>query len=232
MVLAEGGFLRSSHQCYIYFPRAGEMESCSKTDESKQEEGADSLHVLMRFYPSRPGCVLASPPLRHLGGRAIIQPRPQSSQGGRTVNLAPSAGHAAEVRGRPVRDHLQHGAPRFGPAPGHQVHVRLSGRAGGQARHPRPARPPHLEEQLVSEGQAEAARGEATPELMVGLGDKQKGPACFPRCGSSAQAVCGAPPPSHPFGCSLPLSLRSVESSIFVIGSFSQQTLNQLNEQT
>ena len=52
------------------------------------------------------------------------------------LNLVPSAGHAAEVRGRPVRDHLQHGAPRVGPAPGHQVHVRLSGRAGGQARHP------------------------------------------------------------------------------------------------
>ena len=57
-------------------------------------------------------------------------------------------------------------------------------------------------------------------------------PACFPRCGSSAQALCGAPPPSRPFGCSLPLSLRSVESSIFVFGSFSQETLNQLNEQT
>ena len=65
------------------------------------------------------------------------------------LSLVPSAGHAAEVRGRPVRDHLQHGAPRFGPAPGHQVHVRLSGRAGRPAPDPRRGRAPHLEEQLV-----------------------------------------------------------------------------------
>jgi len=60
------------------------------------------------------------------------------------------SGYAAEVCGRPVRDHLQHGPQRQRAAAGHQVHVRLPGRAGRQALHHGLRRTAHLEEQLVS----------------------------------------------------------------------------------
>ena len=55
--------------------------------------------------------------------------------------------HAAEVRGRPVRDHLQHSQSRISLTAGHQVHVRLPGRAGPAARHHRPRSGAHVEVQ-------------------------------------------------------------------------------------
>lgn len=144
------------------------------------------------------------------------------------LSLVPSAGHAAEVRGRPVRDHLQHGAPRFGPAPGHQVHVRLSGRAGRQARHPRPACPPHLEEQLVSEEQAEATRGEAIPESTLGLGDRHEGA----RPPSPLWQLCAGALRGSASLQSFWVFTSSLPSLGGVFHVCHRQTLNQLNEQT
>ena len=63
-----------------------------------------------------------------------------------------SVGDITKVCGRPVWDHLQHGPSGQRPAAGHQVHVWLPGRAGGQTQHPWPTCSTHMEEQLVSEG--------------------------------------------------------------------------------
>lgn len=73
--------------------------------------------------------------------------RQQDGVGDLPDSAAVHQDNAAEVRGRPVRDHLQHRQPRLGAPAGHQVHVRLPGRPGAPARDPGPGGGPHVEVQ-------------------------------------------------------------------------------------
>lgn len=164
------------------------------------------MHTLPRFYPSRPGCVfsLPSPPPSGRPGDRTAPPSELSGPG-ELSELGPSTGAAEFVDG--LFETIFSRAHRSsGPAPGPSSTSCdfLDEQADKHGITRNPHIRPHLEEQLVSEEQAEATR-EGHPESMVKRGDPgTKGPPAFPLwqlCASSRAlslilAGCSLPRPS------------------------------------